>query len=420
MSDPVIKVDYLSKKYILRHQHPERYTALRDVMANKAKSIGRRVFSSFSGSLHSALSPSREEFFALKDVSFEIKQGDRVGIIGRNGAGKSTLLKILSRITEPTTGRIEITGCVASLLEVGTGFHPELTGRENIFLNGAILGMGKAEIKRKFDEIVDFAEIEKFLDTPVKRYSSGMYLRLAFSVAAHLEPEILVIDEVLAVGDAQFQKKCLWKMTEIGREGRTVLFVTHNMAAVKQLCSKGIVLDEGRIKIYSDTEEAIKYYLQAEEVNKKIMAFKISDGKPQFNSLKLSTEKLKFGDYLTIEAEIVSPYRTEVGIELEIHDEKGMPLIYTSTAPMAGLLLNLIPNTINRFNLILGPLNLATGDYRIFFWLLKPWAENYHIVREPLTFSVDFSDPCNSGFDFRQSYSRGAMTIPIQVQVLNR
>jgi lipopolysaccharide transport system ATP-binding protein len=235
--------------------------ALRDVLTNKAKSLGRRILSSFTPrSPLSAPGSSTEEFYALKDVSFEINQGERVGIIGRNGAGKSTLLKILSRITEPTKGRIEITGRVASLLEVGTGFHPELTGRENIFLNGAILGMTKAEIKKKFDEIVAFAEIEKFLDTPVKRYSSGMYVRLAFAVAAHLEPEILIVDEVLAVGDAQFQKKCLGKMEDVGKEGRTILFVSHNMGAVRSLCHRGIVLDGGMIRFIGDAERAIAEY----------------------------------------------------------------------------------------------------------------------------------------------------------------
>ena len=204
--------------------------------------------------------PTSEEFWALKDVSFEVKRGDVVGIIGRNGAGKSTLLKVLSRITEPTSGRITIEGRVASLLEVGTGFHPELTGRENIFLNGAILGMSRLEIKSKFDEIVAFAEIEKFLDTPVKRYSSGMYVRLAFAVAAHLEPEILVVDEVLAVGDAQFQKKCLGKMQDVAKGGRTVLFVSHNMSAVLQLTTAGIVLDKGKVIFQGGAEEAVAAY----------------------------------------------------------------------------------------------------------------------------------------------------------------
>ncbi|MEQ8384401.1 MAG: ABC transporter ATP-binding protein [Coleofasciculus sp. A1-SPW-01] len=268
MSDTVIQVENLGKKYIIGHQQQERYTALRDVMANGAKSLGQRLLKPLG---KQSANPAYEEFWALKDVSFEVKQGDRIGIIGRNGAGKSTLLKILSRITEPTTGKIRIKGRVASLLEVGTGFHPELTGRENIFLNGAILGMSKAEIKRKFDEIVDFAGIEKFLDTPVKRYSSGMYVRLAFAVAAHLEPEILIVDEVLAVGDTAFQKKCLGKMEEVGKEGRTVLFVSHQMSAIEKLCFRVIVLKSGKVKCDGNTRLSMKFYLkELEEQTRKI------------------------------------------------------------------------------------------------------------------------------------------------------
>jgi lipopolysaccharide transport system ATP-binding protein len=244
MSDTVIRVENLSKRYVLSHQQEGGYKALRDVLADGAKSL----FKPLQGSKLKTQNSPKEEFWALKDVSFEIQQGDRVGIIGRNGAGKSTLLKILSRIVEPTSGNIRIKGRVASLLEVGTGFHPELTGRENIFLNGAILGMSKAEIQRKFDEIVAFAEVEKFLDTPVKRYSSGMYVRLAFAVAAHLEPEILIVDEVLAVGDAKFQKKCLNKMGEVAQEGRTILFVSHNMGAISNLCNKGVFLEKGSVR----------------------------------------------------------------------------------------------------------------------------------------------------------------------------
>jgi len=265
MSDTVIKVNGLSKSYMIGHQATERYTALRDVIASNAKKIGRRLLHPLKSSEGGLLAADRmEEFWALKDISFEVKRGDRVGIIGRNGAGKSTLLKVLSRITEPTQGRIEITGRVASLLEVGTGFHQELTGRENIFLNGAILGMGKAEIRRKFDDIVDFAEVEKFLDTPVKHYSSGMYVRLAFAVAAHLEQEILIVDEVLAVGDAQFQKKCLGKIEDVSaHDGRTVLFVSHNMAAVRQICSKGIVLHAGTVLCYGTQDFAVERYMES-------------------------------------------------------------------------------------------------------------------------------------------------------------
>jgi lipopolysaccharide transport system ATP-binding protein len=257
MPDTVIRVENLGKKYIIGHQKSERYTALRDVMANGAKSFGRKLLKPLGKRISD---PAVEEFWALKDVSFEIKQGERVGIIGRNGAGKSTLLKILSRITEPTKGSIRIKGRVASLLEVGTGFHPELTGRENIYLNGAILGMSKLEIKRKFDEIVAFAEVEKFLDTPVKRYSSGMYVRLAFAVAAHLEPEILIVDEVLAVGDGQFQKKCLGKMQDVGKEGRTVIFVSHNMPAIRTLCSTAIVLNKGQVICSGSINHCITSY----------------------------------------------------------------------------------------------------------------------------------------------------------------
>ncbi len=261
MSDTVIKVENLGKKYILTHQRNEPYTVLRDVITEKVKSFGRGVLRTFITDHSPSADSSQEEFWALKDISFEINQGDSVGIIGRNGAGKSTLLKVISRITEPTSGRVSINGRVASLLEVGTGFHPELTGRENIFLNGAILGMTRAEIMKKFDEIVAFSEVEKFLDTPVKRYSSGMYVRLAFAVAAHLEPEILIIDEVLAVGDAVFQKKCLGKMGDVAKEGRTVLFVSHNMVAVQGLCKNVIWMDQGQIKEIGPTSTVIGEYL---------------------------------------------------------------------------------------------------------------------------------------------------------------
>jgi len=250
----VIKVENLGKKYIIGHQATERYSTLRDSITKRIKS-----FLPSSGYKRSEKS-TKEEFWALKDINLEVHQGDRVGIIGRNGAGKSTLLKILSRITEPTEGTVKIKGRVASLLEVGTGFHPELTGRENIFLNGGILGMSRTEIKKKFDEIVDFAEVEKFLDTPVKRYSSGMGVRLAFAVAAHLDPELLLVDEVLSVGDLAFRKKCLGKMKDVGKEGRTILFVSHEMNSIRKLCNQGVLLDLGHIIINSNIEETVKKY----------------------------------------------------------------------------------------------------------------------------------------------------------------
>lgn len=262
MNDIVIRAEGLGKKYVIGHQSAERerYTALRDVLARQMRGLGRSAMGIIRGQPNIA-GDEIEEFWALKDISFEVRRGDVVGVIGRNGAGKSTLLKILSRITEPSEGRVTIEGRVASLLEVGTGFHPELTGRENIYLNGAILGMTRAEIKRKFDEIVDFAGVGKFLDTPVKRYSSGMYVRLAFAVAAHLEPEILVVDEVLAVGDVEFQKKCLGKMRDVANEGRTVLFVSHNMGAVERLTQTAIFLRNGKIAFSGLSGETVNRYL---------------------------------------------------------------------------------------------------------------------------------------------------------------
>lgn len=283
MSNVIISVENLGKKYKIRHQQEQqRYVALRDVVANKLlapwrwlqgwQGAKREELRANTGGNNLTLNalphalpplPAREDFWALKDVSFEVKQGEVVGIIGRNGAGKSTLLKVLSRITEPTKGRVRLRGRVASLLEVGTGFHPELTGRENIFLNGAILGMTREEIRKKFDEIVAFAEVEQFLDTPVKRYSSGMYVRLAFAVAAHLELEILLVDEVLAVGDAAFQKKCLGKMTEVGKQGRTILFVSHNMNAVEKLCSRALLIENGGVRHQGDEVRGIvTHYLR--------------------------------------------------------------------------------------------------------------------------------------------------------------
>lgn len=259
MTDLAIRTEQLGKQYRIG-QTTERYRTLRDTLANAATLPWRVLRSTFKRSNVQMFKPVNR-IWALRDVSFEVRKGQVLGIIGRNGAGKSTLLKILSRVTEPTEGYAEIHGRVGSLLEVGTGFHPELTGRENIYLNGAILGMKRAEIERKFDEIVAFAEIEQFIDTPVKRYSSGMYLRLAFAVAAHLEPEILVVDEILAVGDAEFQRKCLGKMSDVAQEGRTVLFVSHNMSAILRLTEEAIVLDKGLLVYRAPTSQAIDYYM---------------------------------------------------------------------------------------------------------------------------------------------------------------
>src|SRR3989344_4857484 len=279
---PIIEIENLSKEYTLFHKLP--YYTLRDTLTN----IAKKPLSIIQGKNKSQ---EKEKFLALKNINLKINEGERVGIIGRNGAGKSTLLKILSQITPPTSGEIHLRGRVASLLEVGTGFHPELTGRENIYLNGAILGMKQKEIAKKFDEIVAFSEIEKFLDTPVKRYSSGMYVRLAFAVAAHLEPEILIVDEVLAVGDAQFQKKCLGKMGDIASQGRTILFVSHNMSAVSQLCSRAILLEGGIIRQSGQPEQVISSYL-SQQSKSDSASVELQDPKIRKNSLPNS--KLKW------------------------------------------------------------------------------------------------------------------------------
>ncbi|MDB6118646.1 MAG: Teichoic-acid-transporting ATPase [Verrucomicrobiaceae bacterium] len=303
MSDAIIIAENIGKRYVLNHQASGGgYQRFSEAIVQSAKGLIQR-------SRKDERRAATEDFWALKDVSFEIKRGEVVGIIGRNGAGKSTLLKILSRITEPTTGRITLKGRVASLLEVGTGFHPELSGRENIYLNGAILGMARAEIKAKFDEIVAFAEIEKFLDTPVKRYSSGMYVRLAFAVAAHLEPEILIVDEVLAVGDAQFQKKCLGKMQDVAQGGRTVLFVSHNMTAVEALCNRAILLNSGTVSEIGPAKEVLKHY-QLVQTSSKLgrshAAFQI-DASLFLQSLSCIPAVLDYGESLQIDLELTSP-----------------------------------------------------------------------------------------------------------------
>lgn len=327
MSDIVIKAENLGKKYIIGHQAQKGgYLALRDVLMQNARSLWHKTKDMVQGK-PIILGDTQEEVWALKNVSFDIKRGEAVGIIGRNGAGKSTLLKVLSRITEPSAGRVTIKGRVASLLEVGTGFHPELTGRENIYLNSAILGMTRAEVKRKFDEIVTFAEVEKFLDTPVKRYSSGMYVRLAFAVAAHLEPEILVVDEVLAVGDAAFQKKCLGKMGEVAREGRTVLFVSHNMAAIEALCSKAMIMSEGTNSLLGTTPEIMRKYLDSisVEASKSLKDRKDRQGKGniKFKEIQLSTDKgssniCTLGDDILVYVTVESSYPMDVNARLAL------------------------------------------------------------------------------------------------------
>jgi lipopolysaccharide transport system ATP-binding protein len=307
-SNAAIVVENLSKRYIIGHQR-SKDDGLRHAVEDALRAPLRYLR---NGGRKNGR--TREEFWALHDINIVIKPGEAVGIIGRNGAGKSTLLKLLSRITEPTSGSIRIRGRVASLLEVGTGFHQELTGRENIFLNGAILGMARVEIKRKFDEIVAFSGVEKFIDTPVKRYSSGMYVRLAFAVAAHLEPEILVVDEVLAVGDAEFQKKCLEKLDDVGHSGRTVLFVSHNMQAITRLCSRCILLNEGRVKLDGASTEVANAYLRSGLTTTAVREWPDitkapGDNVTRFCAVRVRSERGEAVDIIDI--------RESVGIELE-------------------------------------------------------------------------------------------------------
>ncbi len=348
--DVVIRVENLSKKYVLgRNQSRGRYTALRDVLAEKFAAPWRAL----RGGRDQGGQPADiDEFWALRDVSLQVGRGEVVGIIGRNGAGKSTLLKVLSRITEPTAGRISLKGRVASLLEVGTGFHPELTGRENIFLNGAILGMHRAEIKAKFDEIVAFAEVEKFLDTPVKRYSSGMYVRLAFAVAAHLEPEILIVDEVLAVGDMAFQKKCLGKMQDVAKgQGRTVLFVSHNMGAVTQLCSRCLLLTHGSAREYPTTEESIAAYLSTQgsrttpemlaRMHRYLDGVQILAESPSAEvKARAGATDIFFGEPLRVLVKLRAlPSDIPIGVNISIKNAEGHLICLFSTNPHDGVAL---------------------------------------------------------------------------------
>jgi lipopolysaccharide transport system ATP-binding protein len=370
----VIKIEDLSKKYILsQNSQKQSYLTLRDSITN--------IFTKKQTS-------SKEDFWALRDLNLDIKQGDRVGIIGNNGAGKSTLLKILSRITPPTTGRVGMKGRVASLLEVGTGFHAELTGRENIFLNGAIIGMSRAEIQRKFDQIVDFAGVEKFLDTPVKRYSSGMYVRLAFSVSAHLEPDILIVDEVLAVGDAQFQKKCLGKMDAAGKEGRTILFVSHNMGIVSQLCNTCAWLEKGTLKSIGPTDQIANDYLRngsslsggrfnvQEDPKKNIQLTSVT----LLNDTGIVTDKFSCDEPVSI--------RFNISVHTNVPGVYGCINVFKPDGTMVMLLdsndsranpLEHLSLGHNSFNVTIPARTLGHGEYLLHFSFASQAADNFHV-----------------------------------------
>jgi lipopolysaccharide transport system ATP-binding protein len=413
MSETVIKVANLSKKYILAHQQTKRNEALREVMTRGVKNFGKKLIAPFSSSTTPHLNNSTEEFYALKDINFEIKLGDRVGIIGRNGAGKSTLLKILNRITEPTNGRIEIEGRVASLLEVGTGFHPDLTGRENIFLNGAIMGMTNAEIKRNFDEIVTFSEIEKFLDTPVKRYSSGMYMRLAFAVVAHMEPEILIVDEVLAVGDAKFQKKCLGKMEEVGRKGRTVLFVSHNMGIVNNFCNTCFLLDKGQLVSTGTTADIIRQYelttmssFSEVGLTPGILFSNNAIDTDKYGVLEVSLvdkqgnpiQQIKTFNDCTFKIKFNSPeVKKDCSVHISIQTVNGIIILRLATRPDSNLDID-FKQGINTVCCHLKKLPLPAGTYLLGFGLALPMLEWLLLDRELCFFDVGNNDIHGSGF----------------------
>jgi lipopolysaccharide transport system ATP-binding protein len=390
MSNIVIHAEGLGKKYLLGHQAEiERYIALRDVIGRCVRRFVRSTADRLRG--RPLVTAEVEEFWALKDISFEVKRGKVVGIIGRNGAGKSTLLKVISRITEPSAGRVTIRGRVASLLEVGTGFHPELTGRENIYLNGAILGMTRAEIRNKFDEIVAFAEVERFLDTPVKRYSSGMYVRLAFAVAAHLEPEILVVDEVLAVGDAEFQRKCLGKIGEVASGGRTVLFVSHNMAAIQTLCQSAILLAQGELLLHASVDDVIREYMRAHDSKAAFRKDLRVSAKPQI--LTASIAHLTCGGYdsgrnLLIDLQVHSPQEMKVEIASWIHDRMGAVIGFAPIGSLTAETPVCLRVGRTELSILIGVSRLAVGGYSLTLEITKPFAEIYDRCEDCLSFDI--------------------------------
>lgn len=398
----IITVDHLSKEYQLSEGKP--YYTLRDNLTQ---------------ALHDPLQLFKKEsadtFWALKDLNFNVEEGEILGVLGNNGAGKSTLLKVLSRITPPTQGEIMIKGRLGSLLEVGTGFHPELSGRENIFLNGAILGMSRLEVQEQFDTIVEFAEVEKFLDTPMKHYSSGMYMRLAFAVAAHLQSEIILVDEVLAVGDIEFQKKCLGKMGDIAKQGRTILFVSHNMGSVQQLCSRCIVMNKGELIYSGKTHQAIGKYLQQNQAHSaqgnlkdrvrprevnllaKLEKIEVQSNGQKMDSTIDSTQPLSVE--LTFKAQ--QPIKT--GLYIAIKDENRRPILFFSSGHLRGKEYSF---TAGKHTVVcqIDATRLASGRYSLDCGLMYPNREVVDMVEDAISFNVTNSDPYKNGFDFTQQF----------------
>jgi homopolymeric O-antigen transport system ATP-binding protein len=412
MSDTVIKIENLSKRYLVGHEATgrERSATLRDTIVREGRSFARKAIDFFHGR-QIVQGNEIEEFWALRSVSFDVQRGEIVGIIGRNGAGKSTLLKILSRITEPTEGRITLHGRVASLLEVGTGFHQELSGRENIFLNGAILGMTQREIRFKFDEIVAFAEVDRFIDTPVKRYSSGMYVRLAFAVAAHLEPEILIIDEVLAVGDAEFQKKCLGKMSEVARGGRTVLFVSHNHAAVRNLCSHALVLRNGLASPKQDVQSALDEY-SSEHHGTLALSWRrpaqLEMPPIYFSSIDVHLEGQQPALRLLCSACIKSaPNARPVFIAVDILDSSFASIM--QALPKSEPFIGGVHGT-SWVDLIIELPPLIPGVYHLDFWIGPHYTQTFDYIKEAI--AIEITDSPTAGRNIQHTKNHGFI-VPI-------
>ena len=392
-SGAAIRVEGLGKAYPLRHRGAYGYTALRDVITDGVRGIGRR----FSRRDPSAESANREQLWALRDIGFELRQGERLGVIGRNGAGKSTLLKILCRITEPTEGRVMVRGRVGSLLEVGTGFHPELTGRENIFLNGIILGMSRNEVRAKFDEIVEFSEVERFLDTPVKRYSSGMHVRLAFAVAAHLEPEILIVDEVLAVGDAAFQRKCLGKMSDVAQSGRTVILVSHNMSAIQQLSESALWIDEGKLRAFGPARQVVGAYAEsftgaaggefsdravAGDGTVKLLSYEVLNKDREASPLPVTGEDL----VIRVQVDVLEPI-SQPACGVSIWTASGILLISVSTSQM-GLELPAWPAGRYAVDVTVRRAIFMPGPYKVDFWISNQQDHMYAHAEDAIRFEM--------------------------------
>ncbi len=419
MAAPIISVRNLKKRYRLGGALT--HDTLRDHIRHSVSSL-TKIFTGKNEKDTPHSRPHTEEFlWALNDVSFDVNAGDVVGVIGRNGSGKSTLLKVLSQITEPTEGEVRIKGRIASLLEVGTGFHPELSGRENIFLNGAILGMRRAEINAKFDEIVEFSEVQKFLDTPVKHYSSGMYVKLAFAVAAHLEPEILVVDEVLAVGDIQFQKKCLGKMADVSRSGRTVFFVSHNLAAVQKLCTRAILLEQGCLRYDGTTQEGITRYLRGAkqerggemvgyDVSKEALDRQKPDGPMRVTKLELldqqqqplqhlhTMEGFTFRAHYECRGEF-APGTVAFGVSLKT--QFGQEVCRINTMPVSGYNIEKL-GRVGYIDLTFNSVPLVGGNYLLDLRVFRPHVETILLLPEIVGFEIQTTDVYNSGVGLAQ------------------